>query len=333
MLFWFDMTKRGTWAGVQPEGCALLQRGVVCVLVTLLFPAVTSALAQFVEASTGDEETYVLVRSDDLGMSHAKNMANKEAMEVGLPMSVSVMFACPWYQEAVEILRNHPEVSVGVHLTLNAEWRNYRWGPIVGPSRVPSLVDSLGYFFPTRADFLASNPRIDEVELELRAQIDRALATGLTIDYFDYHMGAAVSTPELRSLVERLAGEYGVGIPRYFSEVDPSNHYFAGTESKVDSLLAAIERMEPGSTNLFVFHLGLETPEMNALVDMNAVGLRDMSSHRFAELQALKSERFRRRMKESGAKLITYRDLIRLRGLQSMVSPGEAAYAAPAPKP
>lgn len=304
-----------------------------CLGLVLLMASATGVNAQD-EASDGeDAPMWVLIRSDDLGMSHAKNMANKVAMESGLPMSVSVMFACPWYQEAVEILRDYPDVSVGVHLTLNAEWRNYRWGPIVGSSRVPSLVDSLGYFHPTRADFLAANPRLEEVEEELRAQIDRALGTGLPIDYVDYHMGAAVSTPDLRSLVEQLAREYNVGIPRYFSEADPSNHYFAATDAKLDSLVAAVERLEPGSTNLLVFHLGLETPEMSALVDMNAVGLPNMASHRFAELQALKSERFRQQLEKRGVRIITYRDLIRLRGLDSMTRPGEAAYVAPPPKP
>jgi predicted glycoside hydrolase/deacetylase ChbG (UPF0249 family) len=309
------------------------EQGRFMLIVAIL--ALTSApvRGQTSAGAADSADTYVLIRSDDLGMNHAKNMANREAMALGLPMSVSVMFACPWYQEAVEILRNHPEVSVGVHLTLNAEWRNYRWGPIVGRTAVPSLVDSLGYFHPTRADFLAANPALDEVELELRAQIDRALETGLRIDYLDYHMGAAVSTLGLRSLVERLADEYSVGIPRYFAETDPSNHYFAGTDAKVDSLLAAIDRMETGSTNLLVFHLGLDTPEMAALVDMNSVGLPDMSRHRFAELQALKSVEFRRRLKERGVRLITYRDLIGMRGLESMSRPGEAAYVAPPPKP
>lgn len=315
-------------------GCAssLADRiDVVAILVALVLVGAGSSLCVGQELATDSDSatTYVLIRSDDLGMNHAKNMANRMALELGLPMSVSVMFACPWYQEAVEILRDHPEVSVGIHLTLNAEWRNYRWGPVAGRSRVPSLVDSLGYFYPTRGAFLAANPKVDEVETELRAQIDRALDTGLTIDYFDYHMGAAVSTPEFRSLVERLAREYGVGIPRYFSEADPSNHYFAEPKDKLDSLLVAIDRMEPVRVNLLVFHLGLETPEMDALIDMNAIGPKNMSSHRFAELTALGSDRFRRSLEDRGYRLITYRDLIRMRGLDSMVSPEEAAYAPP----
>src|SRR2546426_150128 len=72
-----------------------------------------------------------------------------------MPLSASVMFACPWYQEAVDILRRNPQTSVGVHLTLNSEWKGYRWGPVLGKGAVPTLVDSVGYFHSSTAAFLA----------------------------------------------------------------------------------------------------------------------------------------------------------------------------------
>ena len=90
----------------------------------------------------------LLLRCDDMGMSHSVNMAIKEVIELGIPFSTSVMFNCPWYLEAVDILRGNVHVSIGIHLTLNSEWKNYRWGPISGKGTVPSLVDSNGYFFP-----------------------------------------------------------------------------------------------------------------------------------------------------------------------------------------
>jgi hypothetical protein len=88
----------------------------------------------------------VLLRLDDVGMNHSVNMAIEKVAATGMPFSVSVLFACPWYQEAVEILERYPQVAVGVHLALNAEWRGYRWGPVLGKGGVPSLVDSVGYF-------------------------------------------------------------------------------------------------------------------------------------------------------------------------------------------
>src|SRR5439155_666777 len=68
----------------------------------------------------------LLIRTDDIGMSHSVNMAMEKLVSTGMPVSVSVLFVCPWYQEAVEILKRHPNVSVGIHLALNSEWKNYR---------------------------------------------------------------------------------------------------------------------------------------------------------------------------------------------------------------
>lgn len=271
--------------------------------------------------ATSDDRPLLLIRCDDIGMCHAVNLAAQKLIETGLTFSASVMFVCPWYQEAVDILKAHPEISVGVHLTLNAEWKNYRWGPILGKGGVPSLVDSCGYFFPSRAKFFANHPKIEEVEQELRAQIERAIQTGLRIDYVDYHMGTAVDTPELRALVERLAQEYGLGISRYFGEADMKSIYSVSTKDKTDSLAAIIKRLEPGTKNLAVFHIGLETPEMNALVDLNQFGLAKMSQHRHAELKALCSKKFQKILKAKHIRLVTYREIIDEAGLASMKSP------------
>ena len=272
------------------------------------------------------ENPVLLIRCDDLGMCHAVNMAAKQLMQTGLPFSASVMFACPWYQEAVEILKNHPEISVGVHLTLNAEWKNYRWGPILGKETVPSLVDSCGYFFPSRAKFFANNPKIEEVEPELRAQIERAIQSGLRIDYVDYHMGTAVETPGLRSIVENLAKKYQLGISRYFGEIDVKNLYSIPIKNKTDSLVAIINRLEPGKKQLMVFHIGLATPEMNALVDLNPFGPPKMSRHRHAELTALCSKKFKKILKQNKVRLITYRKLISEQGLENMTAPSTRDY-------
>ncbi|MFL5729325.1 MAG: ChbG/HpnK family deacetylase, partial [Cytophagaceae bacterium] len=172
----------------------------------------------FTYSSSQNKPAQVLLRIDDMGMNHSVNMALNQLLETGIPFSTSVMFACPWYQEAVEILKKHPEISVGVHLTLNSEWKNYKWGPVLGKSAVPSLTDSNGYFLASTKEFLARKASPEEVEKELSAQIERALKSGLRIDYVDYHMGTAVATPELRAIVEKLAFKYNLGISRYFAE-------------------------------------------------------------------------------------------------------------------
>ena len=268
----------------------------------------------------------LIIRCDDIGMCHSVNMAAKRLLEENIPFSASVMFVCPWYQEGVEILKAHPEISVGVHLTLNAEWKYYRWGPVAGSSAVPSLVDSCGYFFPSRALFAAHQPQTAEVERELRAQIERGLQSGLKIDYVDYHMGTAVSTPELRSVVERLAKEYHLGISRYLGEIDAQTIYAVRPEDKADSLAAILKRLEPDIRYLAVFHIGMETPEMDALTDMNSFGLVQMSRHRQAELYALCSVKVRESIQEKGIRLITYRDAIAEVGLQNMQAPKASDY-------
>jgi len=268
-------------------------------------------------AQDSEMDTYLLVRCDDMGMCHSVNMAIEKVIESGLPFSTSVMFACPWYQEAVDILKRHPEVSVGIHLTLNAEWKNYRWGPIIGVEAAPSLVDSNGYFFPSRSKLFENNPSIVEIEKELRAQINRAVNSGIQIDYIDYHMGAAVQTEELRKLVEHLASEYKLGMSGYFHEMYSSITYGAPLGTKIDSLLSHIENLDPG-INLQVVHAGLDNPEMNALVDMNTFGLKEMSKHREEETESIISKEFGEMIQQRNIKLITYRELIKKVGLENM---------------
>src|SRR5690349_11376157 len=197
-------------------------------------------------AVASSEPVSLIIRSDDAGMSHSVNMALQRLMDSGLPLSVSVMFACPWYQETVEILKRHPDVAVGIHLTLNSEWKNYRWGPILGRTAVPTLVDSNGYFFSTSEALRQHNADPREVEQEFRAQIDRALKSGLKIDYVDFHMGTATRYPEFRDVTERLAREFGLGMSTYFGEAEWDPQYRAAPAQKIDSLATMIDRLQPG---------------------------------------------------------------------------------------
>lgn len=263
----------------------------------------------------------LIIRTDDVGMSHSVNMGMQRLVGTGMPVSVSVMFACPWYQEAVEILKQYPNASVGIHLVLNSEWKNYRWGPVTGSAAVPSLVDENGYFFPSSEALHQHNPSLSEVEKELRAQIDRALRSGVKIDYVDYHMGTATRYPEFREVTERLAQEYGLGMSEYFGESEDSPQYFAAPARKMDSLLVMIDRLKPG-VNLVVTHVGIDDAELGALLDMNTdQPLPDMSKNRQGELTALTAPRFRAALKTRNVQLLTYRDVIARRGLTSMRRP------------
>ena len=264
---------------------------------------------------------YLIIRTDDAGMSHSVNMALERLIATGMPVSVSVMFPTPWYQETVDILKRNPQVSVGIHLTLNSEWKNYRWGPVLGRTAVPSLVDADGYFFPSSEALHQNHPSLTEVEKELRAQIDRAVHSGLKIDYVDYHMGTAVRYPEFREITERLAKEFGLGMSQYFGETRNDPQYLAAPPNKTDSLLAMVDRLHP-RFNLVVTHVGIDDAELGALLDMNKDGaLPEMSKNRQGELDALTSPRFRNALKARNVHLLTYRQLIAIQGLQSMRRP------------
>lgn len=264
----------------------------------------------------------VLLRFDDIGMNHAVNTAINEVGKTGMPFSASVMFACPWYQEAVEVLKKYPKVAVGVHLTLTAEWKNYRWGPVLGQSAVPSLVDSLGYFLLSTTAFQKNKYKLEEVERELSAQIERALASGLHISYIDPHMGIALSTPQLRSLTERLAKKYKLAISplsevTYFGERynDMWGEPVASKKQAFMNVLQNLSTIAPA--NMVILHIAQATPEMDAMNDMNSSMMSsNASSHRQAELDMVLSKEFRDMVGQQ-FEMVTYQDLIKQFGLRN----------------
>lgn len=275
--------------------------------------------------TAGNNPPQLLLRLDDNGMNHSVTMAIKQVAETGIPFSTSVMFACPWYQEAVAVLQQFPKVSVGVHLVLNSEWKYYKWGPVLGRTAVPSLVDSNGYFFASTDEFLSSSYKLEEVEKELTAQMDRAVRSGLTIDYVDYHMGTAVSTPELRAIVEKIAKQHHVGISRYFGE-NYQTMFDVSIEAKKDEFFKRLADLQKGQVNLLVMHVAQDTPEMKALIDMNDADMHSdaeplVAMHRSTELSILLSREFLDMVKNGAVTLVTYKNLVQTAGLDKMKAP------------
>ncbi|QMU29140.1 ChbG/HpnK family deacetylase [Adhaeribacter radiodurans] len=268
----------------------------------------------------------LLIRVDDIGMNHATNMAVQQLAESGIPFSASVMFACPWYQETVDILKKYPNADVGVHLTLTAEWKYYRWGPVTGQTAVPSLVDSLGYFFPTSQGLHKNNYKLNEVEKELTAQIERALRSGIKISYLDPHMGVALSTPELRAITEKLARKYKLGISTlnentYYGETY-TDMWGVPVETKKQEFIRYVNNLNKDKPNLVIIHIAQSSPEMDVLVDMNsnlmnsADGKPKATLHRQTELNMLLSPDFRGLIGKK-FNLINYRELIKKNGLEN----------------
>lgn len=266
----------------------------------------------------------LLIRIDDIGMNHSVNMALQQLADTKMPLSASVLFVCPWYQEAVDILRKNPQISVGVHLALNSEWKWYRWGPVLGKEAVPSLVDTVGYFFASSDEFLAHKYDLGEVERELTAQVERALRSGLKIEYVDYHMGTSAATPELLAVVERIAAKYQLGMSHYFGEADFSM-FDVPIAQKQSEFRAYVDSLKPGPIRMAVIHVAQSTPEIQALVDMNnatqntTTGDPLMSRHRQAEFDMLLQ--FARGPQIRKVALVNYAAVIARLGRASMKRP------------
>jgi predicted glycoside hydrolase/deacetylase ChbG (UPF0249 family) len=183
-----------------------------------------------------------IVHCDDIGMCHAANLGAFAALESGPATCGSIMVPCPWFPEAAQRARANPELDLGVHLTLNAEYPHYRWGPVAGASAVPSLVDGEGCLPRTALD-TARQAKPAEVEIELRAQVDRALDAGIDVTHLDAHMGTCL-LPPFAEIYAALARDYR--LPVFAIRPDPATLEARGLggaahifEKLIDALAAA----------------------------------------------------------------------------------------------
>jgi predicted glycoside hydrolase/deacetylase ChbG (UPF0249 family) len=156
-------------------------------------------------------ERLVIIHSDDAGMYPSVNQATIDAMERGYVSSCSILAACPAFEEFAAYARSHPGGDFGVHLDLTCEKETDRWGPVLGPKRVPSLADQGGFFWRTTRQ-AAEHAKIAEVEAELRAQIERCRDSGIKLSHLDHHMFILFKRPDLIRLYVRLGLEYGLAI-------------------------------------------------------------------------------------------------------------------------
>ncbi len=167
-------------------------------------PAADQSLAERLGFAATDR--IAIVHADDVGMCHAANVGSFDAFANGVVSCGSIMVPCPWFREAADLARANPHVDLGVHLTLNSEWSHYRWAPVAGRERVPSLLDAQGYLPRTQLEVLRSATP-EHVEMELRAQIEMALQAGIDVTHVDSHMGTVLLDPFV-GVYAKLAKEY-----------------------------------------------------------------------------------------------------------------------------
>jgi predicted glycoside hydrolase/deacetylase ChbG (UPF0249 family) len=152
----------------------------------------------------------VTLHVDDVGMCHGANAAFLDLFRTGRIDTGSVMVPCPWFPEIAEAARRDRSLDLGVHLTLTSEWDGYRWRAISTINPASGLIDDDGYL-PRNCLKLRARLVPDAAEAEMRAQIERALATGIDMTHLDTHMGAAL-VPELMPILLRLGQEYRVPV-------------------------------------------------------------------------------------------------------------------------
>ena len=221
------------------------------------------------------DDRLLIINCDDLGSSHAANSGVYDALRNGLATSATLMVPCPWAREAAARYRGE---DVGVHLTLNAEYELYRWGPI---TQSPSLLGGDGGF-PRTVEDVWEHADLDEVRRELRAQVERAILWGFDVTHLDSHMGTLQLRPEFFDIYLDLAVEFAlplrlsggsteriVGFPfRKLAEeegvVFPDHFVLVrdGVGSR-RSIERAVGDLRPGVTEVYI-HPALDTPELRA---------------------------------------------------------------------
>jgi predicted glycoside hydrolase/deacetylase ChbG (UPF0249 family) len=179
--------------------------------------AVASSFAQSPGKSVPERLGYpasarlLILHADDFGMNHSVNRAISEAIEKKWITSASILVPCPWFLEAANFAKAHPEADLGIHQALNSEWTQFRWGPVSSRDKVPSLLDDQNYL-PLDTPEVVKNAKPAEVEAELRAQIERAQKFGVHVTHLDTHMGALFQTPTFFSIYQKLGEDFHVPI-------------------------------------------------------------------------------------------------------------------------
>jgi len=272
----------------------------------------------------------LIIHVDDVGMCHAANEATIKALEKGIVTCGSIMVPCPWFLEIAEYCREHPQADLGIHVTLTSEWSHYRWYPVSSIDKVPGLVDEEGYLWRSVED-VVKHATPEEVETEIRAQVQRAIDFGIKPTHIDTHMGTVYASPEFFKAYCQVAREFGIPpmiispeseVARQRMKSDPAMAPFfemfktlASGFPMLDNLATGVESAElerrreeykeiirnlkPGVTQIIV-HLGLDHPEIHAITSSWLA--------RYNDFRIFTDPEMKQFIEEQGVKLIGWRD-------------------------
>lgn len=249
-----------------------------------------------------------------MGFSHSANIACIDSYKKGVVRSVEVIVPGPWFEEAVELLNKHPELDVGVHLALTSEWSMLKWKPL---TYTPSLVDENGYFYPiiwpnerNPGNALKDHDwKIEEVEKELRAQIEMAMKRIPQVSHFTGHMGCTNMSEEVKELAAKLAMEYNL-------EIIPEDHGFErlpswggkeyNQQQKLERLTQVLKELKPGKY-LTVTHPAYNNEETR---NVHHTGYENVGADRDAETRVLTDPEVKELLNQLDIQVIGYNDLL-----------------------
>jgi predicted glycoside hydrolase/deacetylase ChbG (UPF0249 family) len=259
-------------------------------------------------------------------------MATSEALLSGSVQSASVMMPCPWVSEMADFARQHPDLDIGLHLTLTSEWKYYRWRPVAPAEKVKGLLDPDGYLWRDVRS-VATHASAAEIETELRAQLERARHFGIQFTHVDTHMGTMYARPDYFDVYTKVASEAGVPcmIPRPTPEAAAELSQYPITaamierkeregfvlldrlvtgvpgstlEERKESYRQLLRKLKPGVTKLIV-HLAKDDPEIRAVTNAWQPRWSDFQFWTGSDARALRAE--------TGVRPVTYRELGKLK--------------------
>lgn len=267
----------------------------------------------------------LIIHADDLALAHSVDVASFAALGQKAVSSASIMVPCPWLTEVADYAKSHPDADLGLHLTLNSEWKTYRWGPVAPKDQVASLLAPDGYLFDDGSGF-RSHARPEEVEREIRAQVEQALKLGIHPTHLDSHMGSLFLTPDLFSVFVRVAHDYKLPFlavrvsderSRLLSQLSDKDILLDSlvmfdprvpADRWTDSYVKALQSLKPGLHELIV-HLGHDDSELQAIaVDHPDYG----AAWRQRDFNAVTSPEFKKALEDNHIILVGWKDLKKL---------------------